>query len=151
MNDRARVHFYHERIPAFVEEPHDHRYDFISRVLRGRLQNRIWKLAPGDDHEVSYESCRQNGPAAPPGFRTGLVELGCFNTHKGSGYHMNSETLHTVHPDFKRGPTITLVMRETPIKEFARSVKKVGVPSTCPFYRQIADDELWDIVRECIG
>lgn len=151
LDDQARVHFYHKDIPAFVEEPHDHRYDFISRVLRGVLQNQVWKLAPGDDHEVSYESCRQDGPEAPPGFRTGLVELGCFNTSKNSGYHMNSETLHAVRPVFKRGPVITYVRRELPFKDFARSVKKVGAASVCPFSRPMPDDELWQIVQDCIG
>ncbi len=151
LDDRNRVHFYHKDIPAFVEEPHDHRYDFVSRVLRGTLENRVWKLAPGDDHEVSYESCRQGGPEPPAGFRTGLVELGRFVTHKKSGYHMNSETLHAVTPNFKRGPVITYVQRELPFKEFARTVKKAGAPSVCPFSRPMPDDELWQIVQDCIS
>ncbi len=151
LDDRRRVHFYHRDIPAFVEEPHDHRYDFISTVLRGSLQNRIWKLRPGEDHEVSYESCRQDGPEAPPGFLTGLIELGSFDTREGSGYHMNSETLHAVRPAVERGPVITLVERELPFKEFARSVRKVGAASVCPFSRPLPNDELWEIVRDCLG
>lgn len=151
LNDLERVHFYHADIPAFVEEPHDHRYDFVSTVLRGRLQNRIWKLAPGDDHEVNYESCRQNGPDTPPGFRTGLVSLGRFNTGEHSGYHMNSETLHTVHPQLELGPVVTFVRREPPFKDFARSVRKVGAPAACPFSRPMPDDELWEIVRACVA
>lgn len=150
LDDYTRVHFYHPDIPAFVEEPHDHRYDFISRVHRGMLVNRIWKLTSGDDHVLSYESCRQNGPEVPADSLTGLVELGTFVTHKGSGYHMNAETLHTVEPYFDGGPVITVLKRELPFKEFARSVRKVDVPAACPFSRPMPDDELWDIVRDCV-
>jgi len=151
LDELTRIHFYHKDIPAFVEDPHDHRYDFISTVLSGCLQNEIWKLVPGDDHEVSYENCRQYGPETPPGFKTGLVKLGSFNTCKGSGYHMNSETLHTVRPLFEHGPVITQVEREIPFKEFARAVKKADAPSTCPFSRPMPDDELWAIVRDCLS
>lgn len=151
LDDVTRVHFYHLSIPAFVEEPHDHRYDFISTVKRGWLRNEIWKLAPGSDHSVSYESCRQNGSTTPVGFSTGLVKLGSFNTFEGSGYHMNAETFHTVHPQLEHGPVVTVVERETPFKEFARSVRKVGAPTVCPFSRPMPDDELWEIVRDCLG
>lgn len=151
LDDHVRVHFYHRDIPAFVEEPHDHRYDFVSTVKRGCLRNQIWKLIPGDGHEVSYESCRQDGPTAPAGFQTGVSELGTFDTHEGSGYHMNAETFHVVRPLFEHGPVITLVQREMPFKEFARVIKKVGSTSTCPFSRPLLDGELWEIVRDCIG
>lgn len=150
LDDLTRVHFYHHDIPAFVEEPHDHRYDFISTVKCGWLQNDIWKLVSGSDHEVSYESCRQDGPTAPSGFSTGLVKLGSFDVLAGSGYHMSAETFHTVRPRFEHGPVITVVEREMPFKEFARAIKKVGAPTVCPFSRPMPDDELWDIVRDCL-
>jgi hypothetical protein len=144
------VHFYHESVPAFVEDPHDHRYDFVSTVKRGCLENRVWKLTAGDDHEVSYVDCRAGDGEAPAGFRTGLIELGSFRTFERSGYHMNSETLHTVKPIFDFGPVVTLVQRELPFKDRARSVKRVDAPSLCPFSRSIPDDELWEIVRDCL-
>ena len=151
LDDLHRVHFYHRDIPAFVEDPHDHRYDFISIVKRGCLLNKVWKLIPGDDHEVSFVDCRLGGEQAPSEFRTGVVALGSFKTHEGSGYHMHSETLHTVHPVFELGPVITLVQRELPFKDHARSVKPVANLSVCPFSRPMPDDELWQIVRDCIG
>lgn len=151
LDDRTRLHFYHRAIPAFVEEPHDHRYDFISTVVRGSLTNQIWKLTPGDDHEVSYETCRP-GEASPPVLqqRTGLTLLGSFDVREGSGYHMNAETFHTVHPTLSGGPVITFVERELPFKDLARSVRKVGAPAVCPFSRPMPDDELWEIVRDCV-
>jgi hypothetical protein len=151
LNERQRLHFYDESIPAFVEEPHDHRYGFVSNVLRGALTNRIFKLAAGDDHVVSYESCRQNGPETPSGFGSGLVSVGSFTVRAGSGYYIDSETFHTVHPEFEHGPVVTMVERELPFKEFARSVHRVGAEVVCPFSRPMPDDELWRVVERCLS
>jgi hypothetical protein len=152
LDDLHRVHFYHRDIPAFVEEPHDHRYDFVSTVLRGCLQNQIWKIAPGDDHEVSFESCQQGGSTSPnTTVRAGVTRFGSFDTHAGSGYHMSSMTFHTVHPLFEHGPVITSIKRELPTATLARVIRKVGAAPVCPFSRPMPDDELWQIVRDCIG
>ena len=148
LDDRRRVHFYHQDTPAFVEEPHDHRYDFISTVLKGTLVNHIWRLVPGDSHQVSYENCRQGGPEPPPGFRSGVESVGHFPVHADSGYHINSEVFHTVHPDFFSGPVITFIERELPKKEFARAVQ--SGESVCPFSRPMAEEEVWAIVEKCI-
>jgi hypothetical protein len=150
LDDRRRLHFYHRDVPAFVEEPHDHRYGFVSQVLRGALTNRIFKLAAGDDHVVSYERCRQNGQATPEGFEASLVSVGTFTVRAGSGYYIDSETFHTVHPEFEHGPVVTMVERELPFKEFARSVHAVGAPTACPFSCPMLDDELWAVVARCL-
>lgn len=147
LDDRRRVHFYHPDVPAFVEEPHDHRYGFVSRVLRGSLVNRVFRLVPGDSHEVSYESCRQGGPETPPGFRSGLEQVGEFAVHEGSGYHVHPEAFHTVHPET---PTVTFLERELPSKEFARVVRPAGAPAVCPFSRPMPEDEVWRIVDDCV-
>lgn len=151
LDDLTRVHFYHRDIPAFVEEPHDHRYDFISTVLRGRLQNNIWMLAPGDDHEVCLESCKPGAAAAPtPIMKTGVKLFGSFTTGAGSGYHMHAQTFHTVQPQFEYGPVITFLKREAPVAEFARTIRRVGSPAVCPFSKPMGDDDLWEIVRRCL-
>ena len=152
LDDHSRVHFYHPDIPAFVEEPHDHRYDFISTVKRGCLRNRIWKLTPGDDHEVGLVNCQQDHEEAPTTLcRAGVIEFGSFDTHAGSGYHMDMQTFHTVQPLFEHGPVITLVERALPSTTHARTIRRVGTSATCPFSRPLTDDELWQIVRDCIG
>ncbi len=151
LDDLQRVHFYHRDIPAFVEEPHDHRYDFISTVLRGSLQNQIWRLMPGDDHEVYFESCQQGESENPTMLmRAGVSHFGSFDTHAGSG-HMNALTFHTVHPLFEHGPVITSIKRELPTTTHARVIKKVGSAPVCPFSRPMPDDRLWEIVRDCLG
>ncbi len=152
LNDLERVHFYHRDIPAFVEEPHDHRYDFISTVLRGCLQNRIWKLTDGDDYEVTLETCKQGEPSKPIVLmKTGIELFGSFDVHEGSGYHMNSLSFHTVHPFLERGPVVTSVKRELPRESHARVIRRVNAPSACPFSRPMPDAELWEVVRDCVG
>lgn len=150
LDDRRRVHFYHPDLPAFVEEPHDHRYGFVSSVMRGTLLNRIWRVTLGNTHNISYENCRQDGAEVPSGYRGSLVSAGAFHVREGSGYHIHSETFHTVHPKLSDGPVVTLVEREVPFKDFAKVVRPLGAPPICPFSRPIPESEIWDVVRKCI-
>ncbi len=150
LTDNTRVHFFHPDIPAFVDEPHDHRYDFVSTVLKGRILNTIWRAVPGDSHVMAYESCRQDEAAPKTEQSVDIVEVGRFETNAGSGYHMNSESLHTVRPDFSAGPLITLVEREIPRKDFAKVVRPKNSSPVCPFSRPMSEDDIWKIVEKCI-
>jgi len=151
IDETTRVHFYHPKVPAFVEEPHDHRYDFISTVLRGSLLNTIWRLGAGWDVKIEYETCTGGDEEVPPGTTGQAYVLGDFTVHAGSGYHMNADTFHTVTPDFSLGPCVTMIRRSLPHKQYARVVRLPGSNSVCPFSRPIGQEELWAIVGECLS
>lgn len=152
LESNRRVHFYHPDIPAFVENPHNHRYGFFSKVLKGSLTNRIYNLVPGEEYRVFYDSCKNNkSDNLPQSFNSGLKQIGEFITNSSSGYYINSETLHTVHPDFSMGSVITFIERESPTKDFAKIVEKINHPSACPFSRPMDDEEIWKIVDKCIN
>jgi len=109
------------------------------------------KVVSGDDHEVCLESCKPGAMAAPkPIMKTGVELFGSFAVGAGSGYHMHAQTFHTVQPLFEFGPVITVLQREAPISDFARTIRRVDSPAVCPFSKPMADDELWEIVRRCL-
>lgn len=148
----TRIHVYHPDVPAFVEEPHDHRYDFISSVLSGGLKNTVWMLGDsGWDVNVEFESCTAGEKEVPAGSMGKAYVLGDFLTYQGSGYHMNADTFHTVSPDFTYGPCVTMIRRSLPHKEFARILRLPGSPAVCPFSKPMGQDTLWGIVAECLA
>lgn len=158
MDPVTRFHFYHPEIPPFVEEPHDHRYNFVSHVLRGRLKNEMWEIYSGERYPgrqgitwatIDFESCRKDGPDAPESFRTSVWRTGQIEVCAGSSYYVSKDTFHTVKPDFSAGPCVTLVERTEPEKEFARVIR-FSDESVCPFSRDLPPERLWEIVEDCL-
>jgi len=146
-----RVHFYHPDLPAFVEEPHDHRYWFVSEVLRGVLRNYIYELDEGGDPVlVEYETCTADSEEEiPDPEEGGLVYLGQFDTAAGSGYYMPVDTFHRVKPLYEHGPCVTFLRRGDVVKQFARVIR-TGEEPVCPFSRPIPDSKLWEMVEDCL-
>lgn len=160
IDPRHRIHFYHPDIPAFVEQPHDHRYNFISTVLRGRLENRIWEMTHDlvpEAQTVWYEhaSCKREDAGDDDGvpepsmrYRATVQSVGSFTINEGSSYYISKDTFHTVHPDFSAGPCVTSITRTEPEKEFARIIHVDE--AACPFSKVIANDTIWKIVADCL-
>jgi len=115
-----RVHFYHPDLPAFVEEPHAHRYWFVSEVLRGVLRNYIYELDEGGDPVlVEYETCTADSEEEiPVPEEGGLVYLGQSDTAAGYGYYI---------------PVDTFLRRGDVVKHFARVIRTGGGGASVPF------------------
>lgn len=152
LNDYQRMHFYHPSLEAFAEEPHDHRYPFISTVLKGALKNTIWKTRAegGEEAELRYESCKKDEAQVPPTEKCRRYRVGEFITRKGSSYYMDEGLFHQVER-VGSGPCITFLERPEPIKEFARVLAEPGAPSVCPFSKNLSEEELWQIVEDCLN
>jgi len=153
VGESDRFHFYHKDVPAFVDEPHDHRYNFTSNIHRGELRNTIWVPDP-EGHIIGVleeESCREG--VSPPGgsVPVKLRSSVSFVTLAGSSYMMHCDTLHTVEPLLDRGPVVTHVHRWPVVKEYARVFRKDGAEKVCPFSVKMSDDDLWAIVADCLG
>lgn len=153
LNQEERLHFYHEDLPAFVDQPHNHRYDFTSRVLKGCLENIIWKEAQKDPKaelsNLRYDSCTSDDNLEiPEGRLTKRKIVSRFYTAEGSGYYMPKEVFHQVNPMVK--PTITLLSRGPKVYEFATILEPVDFEPVCPFSGNLPEEELWDIVKKCL-
>lgn len=155
--DHARMHFYHPDLKAFTENPHDHRYNFISTVLAGELETTVYEECTPNTYgkipmEVSYTPCQKGGEQieVPEPYPTFIEEVGFFNTKGGSSYYMSKDTFHSVYPCFDAGPCITLLERGEFQKEFARVLHVKDNADACPFGRELSEDEIWKYVEECI-
>lgn len=132
-----RLHFYHPSLPAFVESPHDHRYHFLSKVIKGGLYYDVWDTddVEGSKFVAEIESCKAPGSDdsvdIPPETVLRLSHVGTYYAHMCSSYFMNMNTFHTVSPDFLVGPCITFLTRTSPQKKLARVIQTME--KVCPF------------------
>jgi len=144
-----RIHFYHHELPPFVDTPHDHRYDFVSKVLRGFLITNIHELIDGDRYRLEFDTCNANEkieePVIVPSCDTKVVHS--FITYAGSEYYMPMDAFHTIHPGVN---TITFLTRGEVKKEHARVFKWQHEENLCPFSKVIPENELWEYVDDMI-
>jgi hypothetical protein len=154
LNDYQRLHFYHPDLPAFVEDMHDHRYHFISKVLKGCLSFELWDTdtVDGVTWLAEFESCKEPGAESTETISPEFVQLsylGKYEVCSGSSYYMNMNTFHTVKPKFDYGgPCVTFLTRTQPQKPAARVIRGSG-EKICPFSQPIPADRLWALVKEC--
>jgi hypothetical protein len=146
-----RMHFYHPELPPFVDTPHDHRYDFISKVITGQIENSIYEMdTNGNGYRLVLDTCNANERIENP-----IIEASCgiklmdtFTTSDGSEYYMPMDAFHTV----KVIPnTITYLRRGEIKKEHARVFKKQDEENLCPFSKTIPENELWEYIADMIG
>lgn len=151
VGERDRYHFYSRELTALVppEEIHDHRYEFMSTVLKGIFSQEIYSVTPDpkSKYELRYVSCEPDVVA--PTERTKVLPELLSKTHfnRGSQYTLMPSAFHRVIPCTDN--TITLLQRETKTKKFARVVSSTK-EEVCPFSKVIPDDELWAMVQKII-
>jgi hypothetical protein len=146
------MHFWHQDLPGFAgeEELHDHRYDFISRVLVGQTTHEEWYFEKGNDGsmEIIEKSC-QPGAEIPPR-RVALGEVrkgGTYTMVRGSEYHFPHDRFHRI----ETSRCVTLLERGDIVKDVARIIKKVGDPDFCPFEQQLPEAQLWDCIDDLLA
>lgn len=155
LSDQERLHFYHPDCKVGASEnPHDHRYNFRSRVLRGALKNSIWEVREGSGWTMHFDACKA-GPhppgKSPPTCEVDAVLFESFVTREGSGYYLDMDTFHTVTPLHDQGPCITHLYRSDIRKEFARVVVPPGGRLECLLGSQMTEARIWEIVEECLS
>lgn len=150
INERFRLHFYAPELPPFVESPHDHRYNFVSRVLSGSIKNVTYDLLPGDTWEVRKESCRPGIKAAEQEPFLMSCDLKIRNVQfvrAGEEYFMPHQLFHTV----RSQGCVTLLDRGPYEKEFAFVASRKGEIAPCPFSGNIPEERLWEIIERMLG
>lgn len=154
LNNELRLHFYHPDLPPFVDQPHNHRYDFTSQVLKGGLRNIIWRENPddlsGEPCILKFDSCTaDDNLEIPPSRKTRRRIVAEFCTEKPSQYFMPREVFHQVRPYDE--PTVTLLARGPRVTDFAQILEPVDFEPVCPFSGNLPEEELWKIVQGCLG
>lgn len=163
LDEKFRLHFYHPELPAFVDEPHNHRYSFKSKVLKGELINSIYKIKiiynANIEHElrqdlfiINDESCKKEEIKKEDGqcysnIYCKIDKICEIKTLENSEYFLHKDEYHTIKPI---GPTITLIERFEIEKEYAQVIKKINSVSICPFSKEIPENELWNLIRSML-
>jgi hypothetical protein len=144
----TRIHFWLPWLKGKErEEIHNHRYNFISRVLAGSLHKEIYRVSPDDfgDYDLFTTTCAPG----KEGEVVSYVPVSCyqiaeFDLVAPSTYFFAHDQFHTTEgTDF----AITYLEREPKVKSDAMVVKVKGAPTTCPFASPLPVDELWEHIE----
>lgn len=146
----GRVHFYHKDLPVLAEEPHDHRYGFLSYIMQGRFEQVLYQFdqAPDGTHEIVWEDCKPGMEAQGPNPLRGVIkEIFHGEYQAGDYYRIEADTLHTV-----RGMdnAVTYLVRDDPFKDFAGVVREIGAERVCPFSQPIPVDQCWEMIEDML-
>lgn len=146
----SRVHFYHNNLPVLADEPHDHRYGFISYIMQGEFDQTIyrWDEDPEGDYEMCWEDCNPEHKIIAPPPQRGRLKTLIDSTYSARDYYqIYADTLHTVKA---RDNAITYLVREDPFKDFAGVVRKIGAEKVCPFSQPIPAKECWEMIEDML-
>lgn len=155
LNDKRRIHFWDISLDKNVgpEELHDHRYDFHSTVLAGKLKNEIWHFEPNPagDWEMVSVSCDKDNRQASKFISRGHTQfIAEHHLQAGDTYQMHRDTFHVTSLS---QPTVTLLDRSSTMKDMARVVRPFGSVDHCPFSVVLPEKEVWEriesILNEC--
>lgn len=148
LNKYERVHFYNENLKAPNDEIHNHRYNFMSHILKGSFLNERYLLSIGKDYTLTNESCSKERELTNVVSIPTSVELLSSERYKqGDIYHIFYNEFHKVS---YTGNTITYLKRSDIITDYAQVLYPVGKEILCPFATEYSEDQLWDIINETI-
>ncbi len=150
LGEVERVHVYTKKVTLTTqeEEIHNHRYDFKSTVLKGKLTNKLYQVKENINGQFILvdEACNPNLPKSDKQQSVDKPIL-CsqFYTEQGQTYFIEKDTFHQV--EAQEG-TITLVQRGPVVKPTAQIIYPQNQINTCPFSVNLSEDKLWEMVKE---
>lgn len=149
IDETWKLHFYTSKLPPITkEEPHNHRYDFTSRILCGELIQTFYMPVEGDTHTITSESCNPVLKTPQLSESCQLLELDTVSCLAGASYRLEHHEYHVVKT---KGDTVTLLQRGPYKKEFAHVITPKGQDRTCPFSQTVDDEALWKIIEEILS
>lgn len=154
MSPTERLNFYHPDLEVTadpLEEYHDHRYDFGSRILIGELHQTFvyFTLNNNPTHELKYVSCSKDKPAPDSVAQCIIHEYHKTIAVAGSEYRLNADVFHSVHTGGM--PCLTQIFRPAKAtKEFAKVIAPIGYETTCPFATDLTTDDCWDVIAKVL-
>lgn len=147
ISDTQRYHFYTNRIPRYVEHPHNHRYSFQSEILCGNLNEILYEPIYGDTHFISTSNCMpKNSNDLNIKVPVGLKQRESITHKTGEVYVRIPTDIHTVEAT---EDTITFLTKTSePIFKEAFFIYEKNDEPLCPFSKKYDESELWGIVKE---
>lgn len=144
-----RMHFYHPNIAPIihVEEIHNHRYDFISTILAGKLTQETFTIQTGiSDYFMVEENYKEEKIEKPQKLDVIVIPDGVRHFRKGDNYTCLSNQFHRVSTDF----AISRIYRGNILLENASVIKSKQGDSAFSSADPLSTDECWEIVDSCI-
>lgn len=150
-SDTERYHYYHPDVYSSIcpEAIHNHRYNFISHVMKGIINQSLYEIViPGDSYILTDESCAPNTDDVQPETKVGARKTAEVRLLAGSSYFLQFHQLHQIS---YTGKTITQLTRELPyLQTTAQVLTPTGEQKVCPFQTHYSEPDLWDIVKDTI-
>ena len=151
INEKERIHFYHPSlVPTvnIVEEIHNHRYDFVSKILKGTLNNKMYHFLPGKQtHYKQSESCNETVKIEDNPKELGYISLFSYEIHQGGQtYSLHNSNFHTIETSL----CVTHLRRTPYKKEFANAIRPLQAVEVCPFSKKMSEADCWDSIKECL-
>lgn len=145
-----RVHVYTDKFEATVgdEDVHNHRRNFVSRILGGALYQEIFEVEKDENGRffMVQESCqpKSDGHVPAEAVRVSVTPVYEKTFLQGDSYYIDHNTFHRV----ASIDAITHVRQSDYKKLLADVVYPFDHTLTCPFSTKIEEAVLWDVVRE---
>lgn len=151
LNDSERLHFYTEEIKKTVEEEevHNHRYNFVSTIISGRLLQEVYeidRMAIDNPYYVTQETCNSEDKREFPKVECNINHVFTGQYLVGEAYYIDHNTFHKVASD----NAITHVKRSHYKKQFADVIYKKDQAIVCPFSVKMSDEELFAIINDIL-
>jgi hypothetical protein len=151
LDDYSRLHFYTTKFKPIIadDSAHNHRYDFISHILVGKLIQHSYHFEEdfGGKFILEEEACLEGYLPEKAPVSGSLILQGVQEFSAGVSYTLTHDRLHRVEV---REDTITYLLRGTRKKDLAEVVRLKDAEKICPFSMKISEDELWQIVAEML-
>ncbi len=154
MTKETRLNFYHPEIMPILDEDeiHDHRYNFNSKIIKGRLENEIfdYNRLCFADHILCEVSCKMEDAGKDPRqiHEVTHYKVCGFSCSAGDSYDLEHFMFHRIKYPV---PTITLLTRGEIKSEYAHIIKHKDSPAVCPFSKKMSDEEIWDIIEQIVS
>jgi len=149
IDKNLRLHFYHPELQPIIheEEIHNHRYDFISTVLAGKLTQEIFEIHAGEsDFYMVEENCKAEKIIMPDKIPVIVKPISIQHFKKGESYTSLTNQFHRVVTDF----AITRSYRGESNSVNALFIKNKNVIEGASISKKLTLDECWAIVESCI-
>lgn len=148
IDDSRRMHFYTSELPPITpeEDVHNHRYNFVSHILKGRFYQELFKTVDGSTHTLEKESCQAGVDVPHEGTSCGLVQMSRHHYTAGDSYWLHHDTFHRVSAE----NCITFVERSEYQKELAEVIRAIDSPKICPFSQKVPEENLWEIIERML-
>lgn len=152
VSQEERYHFYHPSLVPLVnieEEIHDHRYDFNSTIIKGKLINKLYHFSPSENgnYYKEEESCNPEIKINNPNIVLGNIAPISINKYEENDtYFISHEEFHTINTH----ECITHLKRSEYKKEFAHVIRPIRGIKTCPFSKKIEQEKCWEMIKEML-